>query len=314
MKYKFGRDVVRRWEGNPILTADDIPFPCNTVFNAAATQLGADTILLLRVEDLRGHSVFALARSPDGYHFTVEDKPVMTPSTEGEFAVYEARGVEDPRITRFEEDDTYYIVYTAVSDYGPRLALARTKDFKQIERVALMSEPENKDGALFPRKINGRYARLDRPMVGDMGNIWISYSDDLQYWGDSRVVMPVRGDCWDSWRVGASAQPLDTRLGWVEIYHGVKSTSGGPIYRLGAAVLAPDDPSEVLCRSSIPILTPREMYERIGDINNVVFSCGAILEEGDVIRIYYGAADTSICVGTVHLDELMQFCSIADRH
>lgn len=306
------RDVVKRWPDNPIITSADIPFPCSTVFNAAAVKTDQQYILLLRVEDLRGHSVLALACSDDGFDFVIEDEPVMIPSNDGDFQMYEHKGVEDPRITLLE--GTYYIVYTAVSDYGARLALAKTKDFRSFERVALISEPDNKDGALFPRRINGRYARLDRPMVGSMGNIWISYSDDLVHWGGARVVMSVRGDRWDSWRVGASAPPIETRYGWLEIYHGVKETSSGPIYRLGAAMLDLDDPAKVLCRSSIPILTPQEYYERIGDVNNVVFSCGAIMDDTEQIRIYYGAADTSICVGTVHLDELMQFCAIGENH
>ena len=312
MPGKYGRDLVERYENNPIITPDDIPFPCNTVFNAAAAKVDGKYILLLRVEDLTGRSVFALARSDDGFHFTVDDEPAMTPATDGDFAVYERKGIEDPRITPV--DGTYYIMYTAASGYGPRLALAKTTDFETFERVGLISEPDNKDGVLFPRKIGGRYARLDRPMVGGMGNIWISYSQDLIHWGNSRVVMPVRGEYWDSWRVGASAPPIETEYGWLEIYHGVKDTSHGPIYRLGAAMLDRDDPARVLCRSSIPILTPREYYERVGDIPNVVFSSGAIMEDNEEIKIYYGAADTCICVGTACLSELLQFCAIGDEH
>ncbi len=304
-------DVVARWDGNPVITREDIPFPCNAVFNAAAAKMGDQYILLLRVEDLEGKSVFALARSDDGLHFTVKDEPVMTPASEGPFAMYERKGIEDPRITFLE--GIYYIVYTAASQYGPRLALAKTEDFEVFQRVALISEPDNKDGVLFPRKINGRYVRLDRPMFGHVGNIWVNYSYDLIHWGEAEVCMPVRPDRWDSWRVGASAQPIETEFGWLEIYHGVKNTSHGPIYRLGGAVLDLDNPAKVLCRTAIPILSPREYYERIGDVGNVVFSCGAVLEPPDRLKIYYGAADTAICVGTARLGELMQFCSI-DNH
>jgi predicted GH43/DUF377 family glycosyl hydrolase len=281
------------------------------VFNAGAVKLGDEYILLLRVEDLRGHSVLALACSDDGYHFTVHDEPVMVPCREGQFAVHERKGIEDPRITRIE--GTYYIIYTAVSDFGARLALAKTDDFRSFERIALISEPDNKDGALFPGKIGGRYVRLDRPMVGGTGNIWISYSDDLVSWGDSQALMTVRGDCWDSWRIGASAPPIETEHGWLEIYHGVRETSHGPIYRLGAAMLDRDDPTKILCRSAIPILAPREAYERTGDIPNVVYSTGAILEDDGTLRIYYSGADTCICIGTVRVDELMQFCTIGEE-
>ncbi len=150
-------------------------------------------------------------------------------------------------------------------------------------------------------------------MTGDMGTIWISYSDDLVDGGSSEVVMAVRPDSWDSWRVGASAPPIETRFGWLEIYHGVKRNASGMIYRLGAAMLDLDDPTKVLCRSAIPILAPREYYERVDDVPNVVFSGGAIMDDNEQIRIYYGAADTCICVGTVGLTDLMQFCSI-DGH
>ncbi len=313
MARKFSHDVIQRWEGNPMLTIEDIPFPCNTVFNAACAKYNGQYILLLRVEDLTGRSVFALARSNDGYKFELEPDPVMAPCKgKGCFDEYEKKGIEDPRIT--EIDGTFYIMYTAVSPYGPMLALAKTTDFENFERIALISEPENKDGALFPEKINGKFARFDRPVSGGVGNIWLSYSEDLITWGHSRCVMTVRDDHWDSWRIGASSQPIKIEDGWLLIYHGVKASSSGPIYRLGAAVLAYDDPSRVLCRSAIPILSPREYYERVGDVNNVVFSCGAILEEdGQELKVYYGASDTSICLGTAKVNELMQFCTIGEH-
>ena len=302
-----GRDVIHRWEGNPIISLEDIPFRCNTVFNAAAAKVGDEYLLLIRVEDQQGRSIFALARSEDGYRFVVEPEPVMTPADEEPFATYEACGIEDPRITPM--DGAYYIMYTAYSHYGPRLALARTDDFEHFERIALISEPVNKDGALFPKKINGRYARFDRPNVGSTGNVWVSYSDDLVNWGGSEVVMTTRPDHWDCSRIGASAQPIETDQGWLEIYHGVKEAAAGPLYRLGVVMLDLENPARVLGRAAIPILAPREYYERVGDIGNVVFSCGAILEEQTrEVKMYYGAADTCICVGTAKLDALIQRC------
>jgi len=304
----FGPDVVERFLDNPIISRQDIPFPCNSVFNAGAVKLGDEYILLLRIEDMQGRSVLGLACSEDGYHFTIHDEPVMTPAGDEQFAPYEQKGIEDPRVTLLE--GTYYIVYTAVSDLGPRLALAKTQDFRSFERIALISEPPNKDGALFPKRINGKYVRLDRPLVGDLGNIWISYSDDLIHWGESHVLLGVRGLYWDSWRVGASVPPIETPYGWLVIYHGVKNTSHGPLYRLGAAFLDIQNPRNVLCRTSIPILSPREPYERMGDIPNVVYSCGAIMEDADEIIIYYSGADSCICIGTVKVEKLMQFRTI----
>jgi predicted GH43/DUF377 family glycosyl hydrolase len=308
MRRRSGRDIVERWYKNPIITLENVPFPCNTVFNAGATKFGDEYILLMRVEDLAGRSVFALARSDDGYHFSVDPAPAMEPSKEEPFRSYERRGIEDPRITYLEGE--YYIMYTAYSRYGSRLALCKTSDFKNYERIALISQPENKDGSMFPRKVGGRYVRLDRPYGGGSGNIWLSYSPDLIHWGDSEVVMTTRAGFWDADRIGASAPPIETEYGWLEIYHGVKNTSAGPLYRMGAVLLDIDNPAKVICRSAVPILTPREYYERVGDVGNVVFACGAILEDEGRLRIYYGAADTCICLGFANLDELVDRCRL----
>jgi predicted GH43/DUF377 family glycosyl hydrolase len=155
--------------------------------------------------------------------------------------------------------------------------------------------------------IDGRYARLERPREG--GNIWISYSDDLVHWGGWEVVMTARHGYWDYDRLGAAAPPMATDYGWLLLYHGVRSMPGGDLYRLGAAFLDREDPSNVIARSNIPILAPHERYERLGDVPNIVYCCGAILsEDGSGLEIYYGAADSCICLGTVSMDELVRVC------
>lgn len=297
-------DLLQRYEGNPILTAEDIPFTCNTVFNGSPARIGDEYFLLLRVEGQHGYSVFALGRSKDGYHFAVDPKPVMTPATDGPMQRYEEAGVEDPRITVL--DGKVHVVYTAYSGCGPVMALATTEDFVTYERLGVISEPGNKDGLLFPRKIGGRYARLDRPIGNDVGSIWVSFSKDLRHWGDSRAVVRPRHGYWDPWRVGASSVPIETEDGWLEIYHGVKMTSAGPIYRAGVVVLDLKDPSHVLGRSDVPVLAPRTDYERIGDVNNVVFVSGAIEEPDGTLKVYYGAADTAICVATARTEDLVK--------
>ena len=304
MPKKRDRDFLRRWEGNPIITLEDIPFRCNTVFNGSPVKVDDEYLILLRVEGQQGYSIFALARSNDGYHFTVDEKPVMMPVRTGPFSKYESKGIEDPRITLI--DGIYYIMFTAVSNWGPRIEIAKTKDFKKYERLALISEPGNKDGVLFPEKIKGKYARLDRPIGKNIGSIWISYSEDLIHWGLSKVVLTPRFGFWDSFRIGASAPPIKTEEGWLEIYHGIKMTNSGPIYRIGSALLDLTDPSKVIARCDEALLSPREYYERIGDVNNVIFACGAVVEPSGEIKIYYGAADTCICVATAQLDELIQ--------
>jgi len=262
--FPLGYDILHRFEGNPIITLEDIPFRCNTVFNGTVVKKGEEYFLLLRVEGQQGYSVFALARSKDGLHFTVENKPVMKPARKGPFARYEKYGIEDPRITVV--DGVYYIMYTAYSKYGTRIALAKTEDFLHYERIALVSEPGNKDGILFPERINGEYVRLDRPIGKGVGSMWISYSKNLVDWGKSEILMTPRPGMWDSYRIGASVPPIKTEHGWLEIYHGVKMTVAGPIYRIGTVLLDLEQPHKVVARCNKPVLSPREDYERIGDV------------------------------------------------
>jgi len=299
-------DIIERWEGNPIITSKDLSFACLNILNAGAVHYRGQTILLVRVETMRGQSVFVVARSKDGMHFALEEKPILTPAANGEFKEFEAEGVEDPRITHME--GTHYIVYTANSRHGCRLALAKTDSFQTIERIALISEPDNKSGALFSKKINGRYARLDRPTDGM--NMWITYSKDLISWGDADVVLSPRGGTfWDAARVGCAVPPIETKKGWLVIYYGEKNTAGGPIFRIGSCLLDLKNPTKVLGRSDVPILSPREPYERIGDLGNVVFSCGGVVDpKTNELSLYYGAASTSICLGTAKLSSIISRC------
>jgi predicted GH43/DUF377 family glycosyl hydrolase len=256
---------------------------------------------------MRGKSFFTLARSENGFQFVVDEKPFMEPSKEEPFAFGENLGIEDARITPL--DGFYYITYTAHSIAGSRLALARTKDFKNVERVGFVTEPENRSGALMPAQFDGRYALLTRPLVGDSGNLWISYSKDLRYWGDADVVMATRGGFWDSHRIGVGSPPMLTDQGWLLVYYGTKANSAGMIYRIGVALLDKADPSKLINRSDIPILSPREYYERVGDVDNMVFTTGAILDERlNNLMIYYGAATNAICLGWAKMDMLLERC------
>ena len=307
MRIKYKKDIVERFRQNPILTKQDIPLPCNTVFNCAAIKFKGKYIVLLRIEGLEGKSFFMKATSKDGYYFEIDEKPCMVPCNEEPYKTFEANGIEDPRITLI--GDTYYIMYVASSKFHSRLALVKTKDFEDFERVAIISEPGNKDGIIFPEKFDGNYVRLDRPPVGGGNSIWISYSPDLIYWGNAKPVMTTRPGYWDSARIGSGTQPIKTEKGWLEIYHGVRKTPAGDIYRLGCALFDLKDPSKLIGRSLAPILSPSEQYERTGDVPNVVFTCGAVYEkaEGEV-KIYYGASDTVICIGVAKIEDLLINC------
>ncbi|MDP8257835.1 MAG: glycoside hydrolase family 130 protein [Candidatus Aadella gelida] len=306
MESKRGRDVIHRHEENPIIKLEDLSFPCLNIMNAGAVKIGDQYILLVRIETMKGHSVFIIARSKDGRNFKVDKEPIMIPAEEGEFKKFEEQGVADARITYLE--GVYYIVYTAVSRNRHRLALAKTTDFKTIERVALISQPDNHNGALFPCKINGYYVRVERPLEG--GNIWISQSKDLIYWGKKRVLITPRGSgFWDADRVGCAVPPIEIKEGWLLIYYGVRKTSAGPIFRLGTAILDREDPTKVIGRTGIPILSPREYYERVGDCGNMIFSCGAIVEEKkQELLLYYGGANMGINLGTALIPDIVSEC------
>ncbi len=296
-----------RFPRNPILTREDIPYPCNAVFNAAACRYEGQYVLLLRVEDLKGHSHFTLARSMDGIHFEVDPEPWITPATDPPFEIYERYGVEDPRITRIGDD--YYITYTAYGPHGPRVAIGVTRDFRGFKRICLATEVDNKDAVLFPEKIDGRYVLINRPggMGGTRGSIWISYSPDLIYWGRSRVLFSP-GPGWGNHKLGASTPPVKTDEGWLVLYHGIRETAGGRLYRIGVMLLDLKNPELIVGVCPHFIFGPEEPYERTGDVPNVVFPCGWVAEPDGTVKVYYGAADTCIGLAEAHLADLISAC------
>ena len=242
-----------------------------------------------------------IARSTDGIHFEVEPAPAMTAAN-----AYESFGIEDPRITRL--GDTYWINYTAVSPYGITTGLASTKDFKSFDRHGLIFSPPNRDVTIFPEKIGGQYVALHRPMPEGLGKpaIWIATSPDMLSWGGHRYVAGARAGSWDDSKIGGGAVPFRVKSekadGWLAVYHGV--TGATTTYSLGALLLDANDPGKVVARSREPILSPETRYEREGFFGGVVFTCG-LLAEGDVVRIYYGAADGVTAVADLSLEEIL---------
>lgn len=249
--------LVNRYSNNPILTKTDVPYEIATVHNAGVVKHNGEYIMLFRAHKHNGRSILGLARSRDGYRFTVDEKPFMEPATQGKFAEYEAFGVEDPRITFI--DGEYLITYSAYSRHGVRIGLAKTKNFQTVERFALITEADYRNVVIFPEKFNGLYARLDRPHSEiSPWSVWISYSPDLRYWGDSRLVMKPEPYHWDEMKIGPGAPPVKTEKGWLNIYHGVFPTMDGSIYRLGVALHDLNDPSEILGVGDNWILQPEE--------------------------------------------------------
>jgi predicted GH43/DUF377 family glycosyl hydrolase len=287
-----------RSPANPILTAADWPYRIHVVFNSAAVRLeDGTTLLLCRVEDHRGHSHLCAARSANGIDgWQIDREPTLMPDPER--YPEELWGIEDPRITYIAELGKYAIAYTAFSRGGPGVALALTKDFRSFERFGLAMQPDDKDAALLPRRIGGRFAMIHRPVTDSGAHIWISYSPDLKNWGGHTLLMQARkGSWWDANKVGLSPPLLETPQGWLMFYHGVRHTASGALYRLGVALLDLENPELVVRRGNSWIFGPEATYERMGDVANVAFPCGFTLDaDGDGINLYYGAADTCMAL------------------
>jgi predicted GH43/DUF377 family glycosyl hydrolase len=301
--------LFQRYEHNPILTAAQWPYPAHTVFNPGATRLpDGTTLLLCRVEDRRGHSHLCAARSANGVDgWVIDSTPTFSPDPEN--YPEEVWGVEDPRITFVEELGKYLIAYTAYSKGGPGVALASTSDFKSFERYGLVMQPDDKDAAMLPRRINGNFALVHRPVTDRGAHIWISYSPDLRNWGSHKLVLQARrGAWWDANKIGLSPPLIETPRGWLMLYHGVRHTAAGALYRLGLALLDRDQPDHCLLRGDSWMFGPETSYECEGDVAHVTFPCGyTIGDDGDTIHMYYGAADTSIALAQGSISQLLQW-------
>ena len=299
--------LLHRHPHNPILTAADWPYPVNTVFNAGATLLpDGTTLLLCRVEDRRGISHLCVARSKNGVDgWQIDPEPTLMPDPVN--YPEEIWGIEDPRITYVEELGKYVITYTSYSRGGPGVSLALTEDFRHFERYGVIMPPEDKDAALLPHRIGDFWALIHRPITPLGAHIWISYSPDLRHWGSHKMILEARrGAWWDANKIGLSSPPIETPEGWLVLYHGVKQTPSGAIYRVGLALFDLQTPERCLLRSDSWIFGPEELYERDGDVDDVVFPCGyTIGPDGDTLNLYYGAADTCIALATGSISALL---------
>ena len=305
------KELFQRNPNNPILTAENWAYPANTVFNPGATNFQGKVLLLARVEDRRGFSHLTKAISEDGIsNWQIEDVPTLEP--EPDKHPEELWGIEDPRISWLDELGRWGITYTAYSRGGPLVAMALTDDFINFDRLGPVMPPEDKDAALFPRHINGKWVLVHRPIVTSCvpgAHIWLSYSDDLVHWSNSQVLMNARrGGWWDASKIGLCTPPLETAEGWLMLYHGVRRTASGAIYRLGLALLDLDNPRKVLHRSDEWVFGPSEVYERQGDVADVVFSGGWVLDDKTgLLKMYYGGADTCIALATASISDILEY-------
>ncbi len=315
--------MIRRHERNPILTRSDIqasaPFlrDVTSVFNPGAIAFDGGVILMLRVQSRSRETVLMVARSSDGVRFTVSKEIVHFKGIEKvRERIYH---IYDPRITRL--GDLYYIMFALDMDDGCQLGLGVTKDFESFDFLGITSTEDIRNGVLFPEKIRGKYLRMDRPnkarhQAGPTSGttIWLSESDDLLHWQPRAALISGRFHYWDEF-IGSGPPPVKTRQGWLHVYHGVAGHFGSSnIYQAGAMLLDLHDPAKVIGRCRCNILEPREIYELAGQVPNVVFPSGMIVEKHDAegfalpdspVKIYYGAADTAVGLATATIQDLL---------
>lgn len=313
--------LLYRHKANPVIKPSEFPGGADGVRNCGQTMMGDTTILLVSV-DHRADGILGrqgrtshVARSKDGINFKIDPKPFFITPTAEEEPFYHNLDQHpiDTRITRI--GDTYYICRPGggwTTKWGCCVILNKTKDFKTHEYVGVIGLPENRGASLFPEKIDGLYARIDRPYrpgaAAENGNLWISYSPDLLHWGQHKPLLACGYTTWGWHKIGPTP-PIRTDKGWLEIIHGVSSSCAGQRYFVGAILLDLQDPSKVIGKTRSYLLAPLEWYEQTGRVPNIVFPCGCIPDfKKDELRVYYGGADTCVCLATGSISEIVNAC------
>lgn len=298
------RSIFERSRENPIITIFDLPFPAAAVLNPGATEQDGQVVLLLRVENHAGHSSIHVARSTNGVSdWKIETEPILRYGQKQ--WRYERWGCEDARVTYLPREKRWYITYTGYSPTGAAVALARSDDLVHAERIGLIFSPNNKDAVLFPQRFGDRWAVLHRPDAGGIEHVWSAYSPDLIHWGEPHCVLTEGGgSAWDAVKVGAGPPPILTDDGWLLIYHGVKAYGGHFIYRAGVALLDRHTPHKVIARCPDWVFQAEAPYELSGLVPNVVFPTGVVVR-GDELWMYYGAADSCVCLATAKVKDIL---------
>lgn len=297
-------DVVWRSCMNPIIKRDHLA-TSNSIFNSAVVPFEDGFAGVFRCDDRRREMRIHAGFSADGVNWDINPEPIKFQCDIEQVDVFEY--AYDPRVVWLE--DRYYVTWCN-GFHGPTIGIAYTYDFKEFHQLENAFLPFNRNGVLFPKKIGGNYAMVSRPSdTGHtpFGDIFYSESPDMEFWGRHRHVMGPRG-WWQSTKIGAGPVPIETSEGWLLIYHGVLTSCNGYVYHFGAALLDLEKPWKVLARTEPYLLAPRELYECVGDVPNVVFPCAALADsETGKIAIYYGGADTVTCLAFTYVDELVDF-------
>lgn len=298
--------VVWRYSGNPVIRRDLFP-EANSIFNSAVVPYKGEYRGVFRCDSTDRFSQLHVGESQDGIHWSINPKQIRFVSKEKDPEVTRWEYGYDPRVCWVE--DRYYVTWCN-GYYGPTIGMAWTKDFKTFWQMENSYLPCNRNGVLFPRKIGGLYVMFNRPSDNGhtpFGDIFLSMSPDMTYWGRHRHVMS-RSHGWQSTKVGAGPIPIETREGWLLFYHGVLTSCNGFVYSWGAALLDIDEPWKVLYRSSPYLMSPQTLYECAGDVPNVTFPCAALVDAPTGrIAIYYGAADTVTGLCFCQVDEVIEF-------
>ena len=303
-----GKEPVWRYSGNPIIGRDGNKIS-NSVFNSAVVRFEDGFAGVFRCDSRSISMDIFVGKSKDGINWEIEEEPIKFEGADEEILKREYR--YDPRVCFIE--DRYYITWCN-GYHGPTIGIAYTFDFKKFVQLENAYLPFNRNGVLFPRKINGLYMMLNRPSDNGhtpVGEIFISQSKDMEFWGRHRHVMGTIKDdisAWQSTKIGPGPIPIETDEGWLMIYHGVINTCNGFVYRMGAALLDLNEPWKVLARSKNYIMAPWESYECMGDVPNVVFPCAALHDKGSgKIAVYYGCADTVTGLAFTTVDRLLDY-------
>jgi len=298
-------DVVWRYSQNPIILRDHTA-NSNSIFNSAAVTFNGNYAGVFRVDDTSRTMNLHVGHSDDGIHWNIADEPIDWHFEKDEHTEFVHR--YDPRVVWLE--DRYYITWCN-GYHGPTIGIGYTYDFETFTFLENAYLPYNRNGVLFPRKINGKYAMLSRPSdTGHtpFGDIFYSESPDMVHWGKHRWVMGPRNWRWDSTKTGAGPIPIETNEGWLMIYHGVLTSCNGFVYSMGAALLDLEEPWKVMYRTAPYLISPQMQYECVGDVPNVVFPCAALHDaETGRIAVYYGAADTVTGLAFGYVDDIVQF-------